>query len=217
MIVAGIMILKWPLNKRTDRGWTGIIWLKTTISDGPLWTLKRSFGLHKIPRISWLAQDLHLPKKTLLQGLNFSLVSVLQFAATAVINPCYNSMQAKALITHRIQWYSLPSFDLCVWREKNKNSLGCGSALCTSGKTSHKDSFGLPRHCALHHAAQCQLLNKTTHTVCRQGYTAWRRKKCARGKKFCDREICWLLYGRNHDSFCPEMADSISEVFKMES
>ena len=45
-----------------------------------------------------------------------------------------------------------------------------GSALCTSGKTSHKDSFGLPRLRVLHHAAQRRLPNETIQPVCRQGY-----------------------------------------------
>lgn len=70
-----------------------------------------------------------------------------------------------------------------------KTVLGVVSALCRSDKTSNKDSFGLPRHCALHHAAQCHLLNKTTQIVCRQGYTAWRIQEGVPGKEFCGREI----------------------------
>ena len=100
-------------------------------------------------------------------------------------------------------------------RAKTVSALG--SALCTSNKTSHKDSFGLPRHCALHHAAKCHLLNKTTQTMCRQGYTAWRIEERARGKRVLrQRNFLTSLFGRNHDDFCPEMAAFISEVFKMD-
>jgi hypothetical protein len=74
-------------------------------------TVKKPSGYIKYQEfLGWL-RTYTSQNKTTLQSLNFSLVSILTVTATAVLNPCYVSMQAKALIIHTVLWYSLPSLN----------------------------------------------------------------------------------------------------------
>jgi len=127
-----------------------------------------------------------LLKKDSYKGLKFSLVSVLPLYGYCGNTSLLHFHASKSInYSHNPVIFFAPSRLNVSDARRAKTFSAVGSALCTSGKTSYKDSFGLPRHCALHHAAQCHVLNKTTQTVCRQGYTAWRVEKRASGKRFC--------------------------------
>jgi hypothetical protein len=110
--VAGKIILKWTLKKGMRQRGLESSGSRQRRVTGRCGHCKGTFGVHKIPGISWMAQDLHFQKRTLLQGFNFSFVLFLPVYGYCVTTSlCYISMQAKGLITYAILWYSLPSLD----------------------------------------------------------------------------------------------------------
>ena len=97
---------------------------------GPCGHCKGTFGLHKIPIISWLDQDLSYSKRTLLQGLNFSLVSVL-----LIYGYCGNASLLHFHASKGINYSHNPVIFLvqprlmCLTREEQKQSR-LGAQLC---------------------------------------------------------------------------------------
>jgi hypothetical protein len=53
-----LCILRWILKESVRRAWTEFIWLRTGTSGRLLWIQERTFGFHKIRRISCLAEEL---------------------------------------------------------------------------------------------------------------------------------------------------------------
>jgi hypothetical protein len=51
-------VLRWIIEKQDGVVWSGLIWLRTRICGGLLWTQRRTFGFHKMLRISWVVAQM---------------------------------------------------------------------------------------------------------------------------------------------------------------
>jgi len=58
LVVDRTTMLKWILNKKDWRVWTGFIWLRIGIGGQLSCTQGLTFRLHKMQETSWLAENL---------------------------------------------------------------------------------------------------------------------------------------------------------------
>ena len=79
----GRIILEW-IFKKWDVAWTGLVWLRIGTGSRLLWMPFLKIGFHKIPGISWLAEN-RLASEGLLHGVGYCFS-----IASGVNSMCFN-------------------------------------------------------------------------------------------------------------------------------